>query len=128
MIPKRVQAAGGGGFSHCRGVEAFGAGEVDPAWASLYAALVVGEAAACCLPRYAARAALARPIRSKLPRGLQTQGPAALTGGPRRSWSTDPPYYDAVPYSDLADCRVSRRLDESRWTMSFGMKRKEPTA
>src|SRR5579885_1642812 len=65
--PQGVQAAGGSRFSHRRSLAACGAGEVDPAWASLHAALVVGAAAAGLLPGDAARPALARPLRSVLP-------------------------------------------------------------
>lgn len=40
--PQGVQAAGGGGLSDCRGIEALGSGEVDPARAPEHATSVVG--------------------------------------------------------------------------------------
>ena len=69
-----MQAPRRGGLSHRRRVETRGAGEVDPARASVDAAPVVGAPAAGLEPRGATGAAAAGPVRPALPGGVQAAG------------------------------------------------------
>ena len=58
-----MQTVGRGRLSHCRSLEACGAGEVDPARASLDAAPVVGAATACFVAGGVDGVVIARPLR-----------------------------------------------------------------
>ena len=71
---QRMQTPGRSGLPDCRGIEALGAGEVHPAWASVHAAPVVGAAAAGGVPGDADGASSAGPVRSALPRRIQDEG------------------------------------------------------
>ena len=60
--PERMQTIGGGGLSHCGGLQTCGAGEIDPAWASLDVALVVGTATIGFVPGNVARITVTGPV------------------------------------------------------------------
>src|SRR3990172_8378790 len=81
--PEGLQAPRGGGLPDRRGVAARGEGEVDSARTSEHAAPVVGAATAGVEPRCTARAAVAGPVRSALPDGVQGAGAEALAAGGR---------------------------------------------
>ena len=70
MIPRECKRLAEVDFPIAEGLEARGAGEVDSAWASEYAASVVGAAAVGFVAGGVAGVAAAGPVRRALPRGL----------------------------------------------------------
>jgi hypothetical protein len=78
--PQGLQAPRRGGLSYRRGVATCGEREVDPAWASEYAALVVGAAAVGVESSRPSGVALAGSVRSHVSavvQGARAKAPAA---------------------------------------------------
>ena len=63
MIPRECKRLAEGGLPDCGGLQACGTGEVDSAWASEHAALVVGAAAVGLVSGGAAGTTAAGPVR-----------------------------------------------------------------